>query len=66
MPWLVLVLVVTGGEDPEHIAVIVEGAATVVQPADAPGDIVAQRRVPAWLRLDARRVLSYADEGTAG
>ena len=59
-PWLVLV--VTEGDGQEHVAVIVEGPGTVV----APGEVTSafgRSWVAAWLRLDAQRVLSYADEG---
>jgi pyridoxamine 5'-phosphate oxidase-like protein len=65
-PWLVLV--VTEGDGADHIAVIIEGPAAVVAVADAPGDVTAafgKSWVSAWLRLDAERVLSYADD-TAG
>jgi Pyridoxamine 5'-phosphate oxidase len=62
-PWLVLV--VAEGDGNEHIAVIVEGRAEVS--ADVPAEVAAafpQPWVAAWLRLDAERILSYADEGT--
>jgi Pyridoxamine 5'-phosphate oxidase len=61
-PWLVLV--VAEGEGTEHTAVIVEGAAVVIQPQDAPADVRAESAknwVSAWLRLDAERVLSYSE-----
>jgi hypothetical protein len=67
VPWLVLV--VAEGDSSEHVTVIVEGAGAIVHAAGAPAGIVAtfaKRWVSAWLRLDAERLLSYADAGTAG
>jgi Pyridoxamine 5'-phosphate oxidase len=63
-PWLALV--VSEGDRGRHIAVIVEGPAGVAAPGDVPPDVTAQLGgawAAAWLRLDARRVLSYASEG---
>lgn len=63
-PWLVLVVV--EGEDGEHIAVIVEGAAVIVAPDAVPRDVATEfgkSWVASWLRLDAERLLSYADTG---
>jgi hypothetical protein len=62
-PWLVLV--VAEGDGSEHIAVIIEGTATVVPAAGVPADVTAafaKGWARTWLRLDAERVLSYADE----
>jgi len=65
-PWLVLV--VAEGDRGEHIVVIVEGPVLVVAPPDVPAEVAAA--VPgawmsAWLRLDAQRLLSHADEPMA-
>jgi Pyridoxamine 5'-phosphate oxidase len=65
-PWLVLVI--TEGDRDEHVAVIIEGPAVVVAPADVPVDVSASRSgewISVWIRLDAQRVLSYASEGAA-
>lgn len=65
-PWLVLV--VMEGEGSAHAAAIVEGTAEVIAPPDAPPEVAAafaQAWVSNWLRLDAERILSYADEGIA-
>ncbi|SRR5216683_1770383 len=64
VPWLVLV--VTEGDQRGHIAVIIEGTAGIVTPADVPADVAAavpKTWVSTWLRLDAKRILSHADEG---
>lgn len=60
-PWASLV--VTEGDRDEHVVVIVEGPAAVVEPDEAPADIAASTQedwVSLWLRVDAERVLSYA------
>jgi nitroimidazol reductase NimA-like FMN-containing flavoprotein (pyridoxamine 5'-phosphate oxidase superfamily) len=72
-PWLVLVL--TEGEGDAHLAVIAEGAVTVVADADLPGD-VAEASVERlegrpewaeeWLVLRPARLLSYAAAGWPG
>jgi predicted pyridoxine 5'-phosphate oxidase superfamily flavin-nucleotide-binding protein len=62
-PWLTMVI--AEGDHPEHIAVIVEGPAEVVAPAQVPADVraaVTGDWVSAWIRLTAERLLSYADE----
>jgi general stress protein 26 len=62
-PWMTLV--VTEGDRGAHIAVLLEGPAQVVEPAAVPGDVattIAEAWVSSWLRLDTRRVLSYATE----
>jgi general stress protein 26 len=61
-PWMVLV--VTEGERSEHVVVIVEGAATVVDVNAVPDEVATRTEewVSVWLRLDARRVLSYASD----
>jgi pyridoxamine 5'-phosphate oxidase-like protein len=59
------VLVVTEGDHDTHVAVIVEGPVVVVAPDEAPTDVVGRVGdwASCWLRLDARRLLSYAAEG---
>jgi hypothetical protein len=60
-----LVLVVAEGDGSEHIAVIIEGTGTVIPAAAAPYDVTgafAKDWARTWLRLDAERLLSYADE----
>lgn len=64
-PWLVLVLTEGGAEGTAHTVVIIEGSAAVVRPDAVPAEVTARFSrswVSAWLRLDAERVLSYADE----
>jgi hypothetical protein len=63
-PWLTMA--VTEGDRGAHIAVLLEGPATVVPVAQAPDDIraaVAGAWVSSWIRLEATRVLSYAAPG---
>ena len=63
-PWLTLV--VAEGDHDDHIAVLIEGSAEVVEPSLAPSDVraaVTGDWVSAWIRLTAERLLSYADEG---
>ncbi|HEX9066397.1 MAG TPA: pyridoxamine 5'-phosphate oxidase family protein [Streptosporangiaceae bacterium] len=65
-PWLTMV--VPEGDHPVHVAVIVEGPAEVLEPAQVPADVraaVTADWVSAWIRLTAERLLSYADEGAA-
>jgi hypothetical protein len=61
----VLVLSDDGSEETAHTVVIIEGPAAVV-PLDAPSADVTARFsrswVSVWLRFDAERALSYADE----
>ncbi|MHB2022148.1 MAG: pyridoxamine 5'-phosphate oxidase family protein [Mycobacteriales bacterium] len=62
-PWLVLVI--AEGERSEHVAVVVEGPCTVVAKPDVPADVAATTPgtwASSWLRLDARRLISYAAE----
>ncbi|HUC24177.1 MAG TPA: pyridoxamine 5'-phosphate oxidase family protein [Streptosporangiaceae bacterium] len=62
-PWLTMV--VAEGDDPVHIAVIIEGPAEVVAPPQVPADLraaVTGDWVSSWIRLTAERLLSYADE----
>lgn len=66
-PWLVLV--VAEGDGSEHIAVIVEGPGTVIPAAAAPRGVTAafaKDWAQIWLRLEAERLLSYADEVIKG
>jgi hypothetical protein len=63
-PWLSMVI--AEGDHPVHIAVIAEGPASVVAPAEVPADVraaVAADWVSSWICLTAERLLSYADEG---
>ena len=62
-PWLTMVI--AEGDHPEHIAVIIEGAAEVVAPPQVPSDVratVTGDWVSTWIRLTAERLLSCADE----
>jgi Pyridoxamine 5'-phosphate oxidase len=62
-PWLTMVI--AEGDRGEHIAVIVEGPAEVIVPAEVPGDVraaVTGDWVNAWIRLKAEHLLSYAAE----
>jgi len=64
-PWLTLV--VAEGDREQHIAVLIEGPAEVVEPAQVAADVRAAITgdwVSAWIRLTAERLLSYAEEGT--
>ena len=63
MPWLTMVI--AENDHPEHIAVIIEGPAEVVVPAQVPADVreaATADWVSTWIRLTAERLLSYADE----
>lgn len=65
-PWLTMV--VAEGDRGEHIAVLIEGPAEVIEPSGVPADVRAQATgdwVSAWIRLTAERLLSYAAEGTS-
>ncbi len=62
-PWLTMVI--AEGDRGEHVAVILEGPAEVIAPAEVPGDVRSAARgdwVNAWIRLQAERLLSYAAE----
>jgi Pyridoxamine 5'-phosphate oxidase len=64
-PWLTMVI--AEGDHDEHIAVLIEGSAEVVEPSLAPSDVraaVSDDWVSAWIRLTADRLMSYAAEGT--
>jgi pyridoxamine 5'-phosphate oxidase-like protein len=63
-PWLTMVI--AEGDHDDHIAVLIEGSAEVVEPALVPSDVQAAVTgdwVSSWIRLTAERLLSYADEG---
>jgi general stress protein 26 len=63
MPWLTMVI--AENDHPKHIAVIIEGPAEVVPPAQVPADVrdaITADWVSTWIRLTAERLLSYADE----
>jgi general stress protein 26 len=63
-PWLTMVI--AEGDHPEHIAVLVEGPAEIVEPPHVPDDVRAAATsdwVSTWIRLTAERLLSYADQG---
>ena len=64
-PWLTMVI--AEGDHDEHIAVLIEGSAEVVEPSLAPADVRAEVPgdwVSAWIRLTADRLMSYGAEGT--
>lgn len=64
-PWMTLV--VTEGDRGDHLLVIVEGPAGIVEPADVPADVraaIGGDWVSTWLRLQTERLLSYASPGT--
>src|SRR5579862_1723653 len=63
-PWLTMVI--AEGDHPAHIAVIAEGPAEIVAMADVPADVraaVTGDWVSEWIRVNAGRLLSYADKG---
>lgn len=65
-PWLTMV--VAEGDHDEHVAVLIEGSAEVIEPSLVPPDIRAAAPgdwVSSWIRLTAQRVLSYAAERSA-
>jgi Pyridoxamine 5'-phosphate oxidase len=64
-PWLTMVI--AEGDHDEHIAVLIEGSAEVVQRSLAPPDVLAAASgdwVSAWIRLTADRLMSYGAERT--
>jgi general stress protein 26 len=66
-PWLTLV--VTEGDHDEHIAVLLEGPAEMVELAHVPADVRDTNKsdwVSVWIRLRAERVLSYASKSAPG
>lgn len=65
-PWLTMVI--AENDHPDHIAVIAEGPAEVVAMPEVPEDVrgaVQSDWVDCWIRVDAERLLSYADEAAA-
>ncbi len=65
-PWLTLVI--AEDDDTRHIAVITEGPAEVVEPANVPEDVRAALVadwVSSWIKVSAERLLSYADKDAA-
>jgi len=63
-PWASLV--VTEGDQDQHVVVLLEGPAAVVDAADVPADVrdaLTADWVSAWIRLRVERLLSYAAEG---
>jgi Pyridoxamine 5'-phosphate oxidase len=63
-PWLTMVI--AEEDHDEHIAVLIEGSAEVVQPSLVPSDVRAAASgdwVGAWIRLTADRLMSYGAEG---
>ncbi len=64
MPWLTFV--VAEGDRDRHAVVLIEGPAVPVPPGEVPADVraaVSGDWASSWLRLSARRVLSYASPG---
>jgi hypothetical protein len=63
-PWISLVI--PEGDRDEHIMVAIEGTAELVAPIDAPSDVVGQvgEWAGVWIRLTAKRVLSYGAPNT--
>jgi hypothetical protein len=62
-PWLTMTI--TEGDRDAHVVVLMEGAASVVGPADVPADVltaVTGDWAATWIRLTAERLLSYASE----
>ncbi len=63
-PWLTMT--VTEGDRDAHIMVLAEGPAAVVDPAGVPDAVraaVTGDWAATWIRLSARRLLSYASAG---
>ena len=63
-PWVTMVI--AEGDHDEHVAVLIEGTAEVVEPSLAPADVraaVSGDWVGAWIRLTADRLMSYGAEG---
>jgi len=62
-PWLTLVI--AEQDDSRHIAVITEGPTEVVEPSEVPQDVREELTadwVSSWIRVNAERLLSYADK----
>jgi Pyridoxamine 5'-phosphate oxidase len=63
-PWLTMVI--AEGDHDEHIAVLIEGSAEVIEPSLTPADVRAAASgdwISAWIRLTADRLMSYRAEG---
>lgn len=63
-PWVSLVI--TEGEHDQHVVVIVEGPAVIMDLPDVPEEVRSARSgdwVGAWIQVQAQRLLSYASEG---
>ena len=63
-PWLTMVI--AEGDHHEHIAVLIEGSAEVIEPSLTPADVRAAASgdwIGAWIRLTADRLMSYGAEG---
>jgi hypothetical protein len=66
-PWLTMTI--TEGDRDAHIMVLAEGPAAVIDPALVPAAVraaVTGDWVAIWIRLSARRLLSYASAGPPG
>jgi predicted pyridoxine 5'-phosphate oxidase superfamily flavin-nucleotide-binding protein len=64
-PWITMT--VTEGDRDSHVVVLLEGPAEVVALADVPADVrvaVTGEWAATWIRLTAKRLLSYAAEDT--
>lgn len=64
-PWMTMT--VTEGDRDHHVVVLVEGAAAVVAATEVPTEVLAAVSgdwVASWIRLTAKRLLSYASVGT--
>jgi general stress protein 26 len=62
-PWLTMTI--TEGDRNAHVVVLLEGAASLVTPADVPAEVltaVTGDWAATWIRLTAERLLSYASE----
>jgi len=60
-----LTLVIAEQDDSRHIAVITEGPTEVVEPSEVPQDVREELTadwVSSWIRVNAERLLSYADK----
>ena len=59
-------MVIAEGDHDEHITVLIEGSAEVVEPSLTPADVRAASSgdwISAWIRLTADRLMSYGAEG---
>lgn len=63
-PWLTMT--VTEGDRDAHIAVLIEGPASVIPATEVPADVraaVTGDWVASWIRIAPERLLSYASDG---